>query len=332
MAKTKQPSKGILMFAHNNNEIDYFKLAITNALLIQKHMGLTAKQITIVTDTASYNYGKETLGTALIKSASTSIIINEKDPMFKKQNMRLYKDTSHRPQTLSFYNVNRADAYNISPYDETILIDCDYLVLSDALNACWGHHNDLMMNYSYKDIMFERPKEVLRLSATGVTMYWATVVYFRKTEFAESFFEIVKHVREHREYYQDMYNWKGSVFRNDYAFSVAAHMISGFKDQGLEQLPMPELYKTFDLDDIHEVNTTTGALTLFIEKINCTGEYVLTKWQGVDLHVMNKWAINRISDGLIEYAKKKERKARTTRVSKKKVAQSNTTKSKATVG
>ena len=30
---------------------------------------------------------------------------------------------------------------------------------------------------------------------------------------------------------------------------------------------------------------------------------MLTKWQKVDLHVMNKWAINRISDKMLDYVK-----------------------------
>ena len=29
-------SKGVIMFAHNNSEIDYFRLAVVNALLVQK--------------------------------------------------------------------------------------------------------------------------------------------------------------------------------------------------------------------------------------------------------------------------------------------------------
>jgi len=41
-------SRGVIMFAHNNEEIDYFKLAVVNALLVQEHMGI--KNVTVVTD------------------------------------------------------------------------------------------------------------------------------------------------------------------------------------------------------------------------------------------------------------------------------------------
>ena len=36
--------------------------------------------------------------------------------------------------------------------EETILIDADYMILSNKLNDCWGHNNDLMMSWDYKDI------------------------------------------------------------------------------------------------------------------------------------------------------------------------------------
>lgn len=313
------PSKGIMMFAHNNEQIDYFRLAIVNSFLIQKHLGLTAEQITIVTDPNSYNYGVKQLGKREVNKACKNIIQVAKDPEFKHSNIRVYKDTGFKMRDLPFYNINRADAYDLSPYDETILIDADYLIFSNALNQCWGHKNDLMMNWKYQDIMFGRKWRLERVAPMGITMYWATVVYFRKTPYAESLFDLVKHVREEREFFGDLYRFPNKLFRNDFAFSVAAHMLGGFKDKQIEQLPVT-LYKTFDHDDIERVNTD-GSLILYLEKPDAPGDFVLCKWDKVDLHVMNKWAINRISEGLLEYAKGK-----TTRVPNKKVGQPKSTK------
>ena len=119
---------------------------------------------------------------------SNNIVVVEKDKKFKASNLRLYKDTSHSAKYLPFYNVNRCDAYDISPYDETILIDADYLILSDTLNHCWDHNNELMMNWKYQDIMFERKDKTLdRLYDMGITMYWATVVYFRQNGICRKF-------------------------------------------------------------------------------------------------------------------------------------------------
>ena len=296
--KKETNTRGILMFAHNNTEIDYFRLAVVNALLIQKNMGI--KNITLVTDEHSLKQGEKTLGKRLIKKAINNIVLTVKDKVFKQQNIRLYKDTSHSLKHLPFYNANRCDAYELSPYDETILIDVDYLILSNTLNHCWGHNNELMMNWKYQDIMYERKDPTLsRIYDMGITMYWATVVYFRKTEYCKSFFNMVKHVKENAQFYKDMYKWNGTLYRNDYSFSIAAHTISGFQDKGIPQLPTT-LYKSFDTDDIHSAKDAQ-TIIMYLEKPRSPGDFILTKWNNVDLHIMNKWAINRVSEELINY-------------------------------
>jgi len=287
-----------MMFAHNNEEIDYIRLAVVNALLIQANMGI--KNITVVTDPHSLQHAEKTLGSELIQQAINNIVVVEKDKKFKSLNQRLYKDTSHTTKYLPFYNANRCDAYDISPYEETIILDADYLILSDTLNHCWGHNNELMMNWKFQDIMFERKDPSLnRLNDMGITMYWATVVYFRKTNYVKDFFECVKHVKNNPQYYRDLYRWQGTLYRNDYSFSIAAHMMSGFVDKGIPQLPTT-LYKSFDTDDIHSA-VDKNTIIMYLEKPRSPGDFMLTKWQGLDLHVMNKWAINRISEELLEH-------------------------------
>lgn len=299
--KKANNDRGIIMFAHNNAEIDYFRLAVVNSFLIQRHLGV--KNITVVTDPASLDYAEKSLGKATIKKAINNIIVVEKDKEFKLSNTRIYKDTSHTAKPLSFYNVNRCDAYDLSPYEETILLDVDYLILSDTLNQCWGHNEELMMNWRYQDIMYERKDPTLnRLNDFSITMYWATVVYFRKTPYVESFFNCVKHVKNNPQYYKDLYKWNGTLYRNDYSFSIAAHMMSGFQDRGIPQLPTT-LYKTFDTDDVHSA-VSDNTLIMYLEKPRSPGDFMLTKWSGVDLHVMNKWAINRISEDMLSHAKR----------------------------
>ena len=278
--KKENNSRGVIMFAHNNTEIDYFRLAVVNALLVQKNLGI--KNVTVVTDPHSLKQGEKTLGKRLIKKAINNIIVIEKDKKFKALNQRLYKDTSHTTKYLPFYNVNRCDAYDLSPYDETLLIDVDYLILSDTLNHCWGHNNELMMNWKYQDIMYERKDPSLaRLNDMGITMYWATVVYFRKTEYVKSFFNIVSHVKNNPQFYKDLYQWQGTLYRNDYSFSIAAHMMSGFVDKGIPQLPTT-LYKSFDTDDIHSA-VDENTVIMYLEKPRSPGDFMLTKWQKLDL-------------------------------------------------
>lgn len=296
-------ARGILMFAHNNQEIDYIKLAIVNALSIQKHLGLTTEQITIVTDSATLDYAGESLGTELVEKAAIYQVVKT-DVDFKYKNQRIFKDTYFSPKVLPFYNVNRADAYELSPYTETILIDVDYLILSDSLNNCWNSNNDIMMNWEFQDVCSERTyKELDRLDPLGITMYWATVVYFKKTTEAETFFNIVRHVRDNRKHYNSLYKFNDSVYRNDFSFSIAAHMLSGFKDKGLAQLPF-KLYKTFDADDIYKARGER--LYFYLEKPKSPGDFMLAKWSGIDVHIMNKWAFNRISDHLLNVIQNEE--------------------------
>ena len=285
------------MFAHNNDEIDYIGLAAVNSRLIQKNMGLNADQITIVTNQASYEYFVDVHGEDYAKATGT-FVFREKDVRFKHTNIRLYKDTSHNVQQLSFYNLDRCDAYDISPYDETILLDADYLVLSDALNQCWGHYNELMMNYHYVDVVHGREyRELSRIHSLGITMYWATVVYFTKTPLCESFFNIARSVSKEREYYRDLYKIQGKIHRNDHSFSIAAHMIYGYKDKALPQLPV-KLFKSFDTDDVERV-LGPNDLLLMTEKPSQPGNFIGVRWKDRDIHIMNKWALQRIQDGVL---------------------------------
>lgn len=291
-------SKGILIFAHNNTEIDYLTMAAVNARLAQKNLSIDKEQITVVTDTHSYDYVSNLRGKDFL-SKSCELVFREKDKNFKQNNIRLYKDTSHTTKHLSFYNADRCDAYDISPYDETIIIDADYLILSDRLNSCWGHNNELMMNHNYRDVMSDRVFHGIdRLEQLGITMYWATVVYFRKTDYCKMFFDIVKHVKENRDYYRDLYRWTGNLYRNDYSFSIAAHTMSGFIDKQVPELPVM-LYKTFDLDDVYKVINTNDIL-LLVEKTRSPGDFTLQRWKDMDIHIMNKWALGRITDDLLE--------------------------------
>mgnify|MGYP001160248418 FL=1 len=89
------------------------------------------------------------------------------------------------------------------------------------------------------------------------------------------------------------------LYRNDYSFSVAAHVMNGFKSEAQEQLPIEKMYKTFDWDDIHEVNGVND-ITMFLEKPKANADFQLGRWKDVDLHIMNKWALQRNADTLLE--------------------------------
>ena len=78
-------------------------------------------------------------------------------------------------------------------------------------------------------------------------------------------------------------------------------MMGGFVDKAIPQLPTT-LYKSFDTDDIHSADGL-NSIIMYLEKPDEPANFILTKWRDMDLHVMNKWAINRVSDKLMDYVK-----------------------------
>ena len=94
----------------------------------------------------------------VIKKAINNLVVVEKDKDFKERNIRLYKDTSHKVERLPFYNVNRCDAFDLSPYDETILVDGDQSALIDQMQTREQLY-EILDYHSYEkklDLLFEK--------------------------------------------------------------------------------------------------------------------------------------------------------------------------------
>lgn len=288
-------SRGVLMYAHNNSEIDYFKIACANALMVKKNLNVP---ITVVTDEGTLNWSITSLGREFIDSCFEHVLIVNKDHTYS--NLRSYNDTSFSTKQLQFYNCNHWEAYDLSPYEETLFIDSDYLIMSNALNVCWGSYEDVMIskhifNPETPDLPYTKT-----IDDFGIKLYWATVIYFRKTEFSKFLFSIVKHIQENNIYYRELYSLPSGMFRNDFAFSIAIHMLNGFSETEsvINELPIPGLLMSWDNNDIKSVNGIND-ITLYCEKEE-KGKYMLTRLKKQDFHCINKWSINRVSEELIK--------------------------------
>lgn len=282
------------MYAHNNQEIDYFKIACANALMVKKNLLVS---VTLVTDDGTLSWGKKTLTEEFINQCFENIIIVNRNYNFK--NNRNFSDTSFTSQSLQFYNCNHYEAYELTPYDETLFIDSDYLVMSSALNNCWGSTNDVMINHSIYSPCDQITPYSKNIDDMGIKLYWATVIFFRKSSLAEHLFSLVQHIQDNYSYYKDLYYFSNGLFRNDYAFSIAIHMLNGFNDfeSIIKELPIPGLLMSWDVNDIHSVKLND--MILYVEKPEAKGQYILSRIKDTDVHIMNKWAINRHADELI---------------------------------
>jgi len=293
-------TRGVIMFAHNNAEIDYFKIALTNALMVNENLKVP---VTLITDKGTYDFGKKSLGSELTEQAFENVIVVDQDYDYHRNNTRIYKDTNYTTKKLSFYNCNHWAAYELSPYDETLFIDADYLIMSDALNHCWGSVHDFMISDNTQEALFSRQFMPPWIDPFSIRLYWATVVYFRKSYEAEQIFNMVHHIFENYAFYAQQYSFPNRMFRNDWAFAIAVHQMNDFQDRTqVPRLPIPSLLKVFDNDDVVSVNGKND-INVLLQKPTHSNKYILSRVKDIDLHIMNKYGLSRVAMDLIELYK-----------------------------
>lgn len=291
-------SRGFLLFAHNNGQIDYGLVAMCNATMIKHFMPGTS--VCLVTDIGTLGWLKRSRGERAVEHAFDHIKVISTGSA--ENNQRRFNDGANTQHMLPWFNHSRSDAYGLSPYDETILIDGDYLVTNDRLALCWGDRADVMVNrraVTLDHTVLDGPDA--KLSPVGIPMYWATCVYFRKSEAAEMLFDLVGHVRKSYDYFRKVYDIPAGPFRNDFAFSIAIHMLNGYSQEAglVAPLPTASLLTSLDRDDIHEVKGP-GDFVFLAKQRDDAWSYRLSRVTGINVHVMNKFAIVRHADRILE--------------------------------
>jgi len=128
-------------------------------------------------------------------------------------------------QFVSWHNASRYMAYEFSPYDETIVIDADYLIFDDTLNQMFTLDFDWRIMKQARGLTQEFPKT---MGVTSLPYVWATVFAFRKTARAQTYFELIKRIQNNYGYYRALYNIEQRNYRNDYAFAIADIILNGY--------------------------------------------------------------------------------------------------------
>jgi len=263
-------SKGIVIFAFNNEQIDYEKIARLNAAMIEYNMNVP---VHIITDIGAVAPSK-----------------------------RHYKDYN---QILSFNNSLRWNAFELSPFDETLVLDADYLIMNDRFNAVWGSKNELMLNTDIVPLFKDEFIEEKRLNDFGITMAWATAIYFKKTTLVEHFFNIMKHVHNNYGYYRQVYEFYGDLYRNDFAASIARHMLNSFTEHTMTSIPFLPVSKMVvakpedEIVDFKDVNHVKVKITL----PNKPNECIVNSIKHTNVHFLNKKTILDNSDRIEELYK-----------------------------
>lgn len=281
--------KGILIYAHNNRSVDYALLAVISGGLAKKHLNVPAS---LVTDASTVEWMRESKILETATQVFENIIVVNR-PI--TNNTRKLSD-GLTSDLVPFINSNRSSVWDLTPYDRTLLIDSDYLTFSNSLGEYWDVEEDVLIGESMNDL-----NEVSRagyhdvyVSDVGVKLYWATTVMFTKNAASKRFFDTVAYVKDNYKTYGDIFRFDTRQFRNDIAFSIAKHILSGFEESS--DINLPPVLTALDTDILQEVSN--NKLTFLVSKIN--NQYCAAATTGIDVHVMNKQSIVRNRKPLLE--------------------------------
>ena len=288
-------TQGILVYARNNSQIDYIKQAYFLAKRVRKYLDLPTS---IVTDSLSY-LEHEYPDYESVFDQVISVVWKEKD---LKENtvyspsenhaVKKFYDGTLVEKKLDWKNNLRSTAFRASPYDETLLLDSDVVISNEFWKKCFEQSHDFLVYKDCVDLLdLDRGDVFERVSETSVDFYWATAVFFRKTEQNRIFFDLVAHIQENWNHYCSIFQINTPYFRNDYAFSIAIHIMNGY-EQGDFAKSMPgKLYYITDKSILWDIDREK--LTILLEKPKYTGEYTLLSLKNSNLHCMNKFSLNR---------------------------------------
>lgn len=247
--------KGVLLFAFNNQTTDYYKMAIATAKRANKFLNLP---VSIVTNTESITDTSYTFDNVIIQNAETD---NEKD---------------RNP----WYNKGRYRAYDLTPYDETILLDTDYLINSDRLLSVFDMYDDFMCHDS--TFFLTEGSDTEYVSDRSFKTLWATVIVFKKTERVKHIFECLEMVQKNYNHYINLYHINSPMYRNDYGLTIAARIVDGHFDNKQNYIP-------WDLVHVNRYVKVFKDSDTEYTLLNETGkrpEYMKVK--DIDFHCMGK--------------------------------------------
>jgi hypothetical protein len=263
-------TRGVLLFASNNDAVKYTDLAEIAAVRCKQYLNVS---VSIVTETPDQ-----------IKTVSTFdqiITVKETVEQYKKFN------NSNQFKISQWKNFSRADAYDLSPYDETLVIDVDYFLYTDKLKWCFDQPGDLVIAKRSQDVSYTRDNsEFVYLGATQLDFYWATVFFFRKTLENKIFFDFVSHIKDNWRYYKHQYQFNSHLYRNDFSFTIAAHVLKEL----VTDLPFP-LFYIIDKDQVVSFDDISCKIIF-----NKDSKEILSDIRNIDIHVMNKLALKDIID------------------------------------
>lgn len=283
-------TRGICMFAYNNEQLDYVQFAHIAAGYIKKNM--KNNNTCLVTDSGTYAWLQQSIDKDYHDFCFDKVVI---DDVEHDHNPRRHYDSPWTEFNAQFSNSNKDNIINLTPFDKTILIDTDYIIQNNFYDYIFDTDIPFAMHKTAKYLEHQAPyMNEQTLSEAGIHHWWSTVVYFDKhSEEAQVFFDIWRHVKEHWDYYALLYQFPPGLFRTDFCVSIAAHMLNGFNNENFvhDFLGQP-LVNMDQKDDLIEVKTLNDWIFLVHDRKE-QWKNILTRPINTNLHVMNKRALAR---------------------------------------
>lgn len=255
-------SRGVILVAHNNSTTNYFDFACFTAKRVNSFLNLP---VTLITDKKSFREN----------SVFDNIVFTEPD------------DTNHRNNKENWINKGRYKVFDLSPYDETLVIDVDYVINSNQLNKLFLYDTDFMC-FKKSCFIMDYNLEQEKLSKKSIQSLWATVMKFKKTNRVAQIFHMIEMVQNNYEHYSKIYDFLIVPYRNDYALTIALKTVNGHIENFTDYIP----WSLVHVDGETNIEKLTDTDFKFIKTIENKKWYIETS--NKDFHVLNKTEFKKI--------------------------------------
>ena len=254
--------KGVLLFAFNNGITDYYEMAIRTAKRVNQFLNLPVSVVTGPnTDFSKYDY---TFDNLFIENF----------------------DDSNKKGREVWINKGRHKAFELSPYDETIILDTDYLINSDTLLKPFELYDDFMCHNSTSFIMIPNAQQE-KVSNKFINTCWATVIFFKKTDRTKRIFDCMQMVQNNYQHYANIFDMNSLMYRNDYSLTIALWIVNGHTQNQSDYIPWSLLH----LNQQVQARKIDNTEYIFFDDKH---KYITLK--GVDFHLLSKKNFMDITD------------------------------------
>lgn len=255
---------GALIFAFDNEQTDYVAMAGWCARNVHRHLDIPVAVVTNAPERARTYSGIDRVIEAVPESGGT----------------RWFEDYQ---SVVTWHNAGRVDAYSLSPWDRTLVLDADYVVASSALKPILEYDTDFMCYKTAMNLATAQPMAGLNVFGRhDLPMYWATVMMFRKSNAAQYIFDCMTMIKQNWQHYRDLYGIDKATYRNDFALTIALGIVNGHTDQ-VDVIPWPLLTVMPDTE-LSEVEQDHYKVTF----TDSSHRLRALSWSGTDFHAMGK--------------------------------------------